>query len=89
MNEILIKNTQNNLENCHENYIHVPASIAYKVTTETQLNYFNNLFGLKLLHEEVFCYPALYVAMLGSFICSKIDEEDCYKNLGYHIVEIL
>lgn len=87
MNETPLEIAKNSSETV-ENFICVPTSIAYKVTTKSQLEHFNDLFGLRLMHEEVYCYPALYVVMLGSFICMRVDAEDNYKNLGYHIVQI-
>ena len=68
--------------------VNVPACTAYKVMTKSQLKRFNELFGLHLIESEVFCYPALYVAMFGSFITVDIKKEIHYKSLGYYIVQI-
>lgn len=68
--------------------VHVPACTAYKVLTRSQLKRFNELFGLPLIESEVFCYPALYVVMFGSFIAVDIKKESHYINLGYYIVQI-
>lgn len=68
--------------------VNVPVCTAYKVQTNAQLKRFNELFGLPRIGLEVFCYPALYVVMFGSFITVDIKKEEQYEKLGYYIVQI-